>query len=241
MTNWLHQIPEPSKLFLAWQAPDHLNDRFRWAVGYLTPSEGSLKLAYLQREDEFRALNQGRTISEAEALGYSGYPGLKLSIGEHDDVLGFLMRRLPPRKRSDIQEYRKQFRIAPAAEVSDFAMLAATEAKLPSDGFSVVDPLSIEVVPRELFTEIAGFRYYAKRLPPSASIGARVSLVAEPTNPKDPNAVAVTYDQSVIGYVNRLQADAFQHWLQTSTIQASIERLNGNADRPRAFMFVRVH
>lgn len=33
--NWIEHFVAPKRLYLAWQAPDQLGDRFRWAVGEL--------------------------------------------------------------------------------------------------------------------------------------------------------------------------------------------------------------
>jgi hypothetical protein len=48
----------------------------------------------------------------------------------------------------------------------------------------------------------------------------------------------VCVDTHRIGYVNRLQAPAFHRWLNDRQIEAVIERVNGNTDRPRVLVFV---
>jgi hypothetical protein len=35
-----------------------------------------------------------------------------------------------------------------------------------------------------------------------------------------------------------LQTTAFHRWLESGLVSAVVERLNGNPDRPRAFIFV---
>lgn len=63
MGNWIELVSPPQRLYLAWQAPDHLKNRFRWAVGILTPNGGELDLAYLDGDSsEFESLNQGRSL-----------------------------------------------------------------------------------------------------------------------------------------------------------------------------------
>lgn len=236
--NWIENICEPRRLFLAWQAPDHAGDRFRWAVGEVTASP-QIQLRYYTG-DEFASHNQGRSVSDIEHLGYRGYPGFRTRVLTHTDgVAESLMRRLPPRSRSDFDEYRKHFRLSATLAVSDFALLAYTEAKLPSDGFSVVNPLDCGEITFELMLEVAGARYYTNDTP-RLQIGQQVQFVAEPDNHFDANAIMVCVAGFKIGYVNRLQAKAFRRWLGTADLQAVVERINGTSDRPRIFLFVRV-
>lgn len=124
--------------------------------------------------------------------------------------------------------------------VSDFALLGITEAKLPSDGFSIVDPFDNEVDQRELVLEVAGFRHYAEKLDMGSSVGQSVEFRHEPLNPKDPNAVVILHEGETIGYINRLQTTAFHRWIREGRITAVIERFNGEPTRPRAFLFVKI-
>jgi hypothetical protein len=241
MENWIERVAEPRRLILAWQAPDHMGDRFRWAVGLLNFDGAECVLRYLRGGPEFVSLNQGRTYDELLALDYQGYPAFNLRREVHDEgVMAALMRRLPPRTRPDFQEYKRHFRLSADLDLSDFALLGQTEAKLPSDGFSIVDPLDAETDWCDLMLEIAGFRYHVGEEPLAVGIGHPVELKAEPHNPNDPNAVQVCVGARRIGYINRLQAPTFLRWLSTRRVSGVIERLNGNPERPRAFIFVRV-
>jgi HIRAN domain len=237
--NWIEHICEPRRLILAWQAPDNTGVRFRWAVGELTPHDGAMSLRYFSGE-EFCRLNQGKSVEELSALGYRGYPGFRTKEAVHSNgVLEAFMRRLTPASRADFAEYREHFRLKPESKLSEFAMLGYTEAKLPSDGFSVVTPLEYTDDRFELMLEVAGFRYYAKAIRPIA-VGDVATFKPEPSNEHDPNAVMVCVDDQRIGYVNRLQAPAFQRWLNDRHLEALVERVNGHPDRPRVFMFVRI-
>lgn len=241
MENWIEATAEPRRLFLAWQAPDHLNDRFRWAVAILDPRGEDCALRYLRGTREFESFNQGRTFEQLTALGFQGHPAFNMRREVHSDgVLLTLMRRLPPRSRSDFHEYKRQFRLSDSLELSDFALLGQTEAKLPSDGFSVVDPLDPETGYCDLLLEIAGHRYYVREQPIGVDVGHPIELLPEPESAYDPNAVKVTIGQRKIGNINRLQAPAFLRWLAERRVTGAIERLNGKSDRPRAFIFVRV-
>jgi hypothetical protein len=238
--NWIEHVVDPQRLFLAWQAPDQFGDRFRWAVGEISRDEGNYTLRFL-RGPQFEGLNQARTESQLDALGYRGYPAFSPRQVVHtQNVLAPFLRRVPPRGRPDFNEYKEQFRLRPDTAVSDFALLGITEAKLPSDGFSLVDPLEGEALPRELLLEVAGHRYYRKLLPQPPLIGQSVEIVPEPDNKHDPNAVKVQIGGLCVGYINRLQAKAFSRWLSQARVTAVVERVNGNSDKPRLFIFVRV-
>lgn len=165
----------------------------------------------------------------------------------HDDsivytksVLSPFLRRLPPRSRSDFGDYLKSFRISPTAHISDFALLGLTEAKLPSDGFSLVDEYEDREGERELLVELAGHRYYRSKLTRALSTGEPVKLELEPSNPSDPNAVVVRYFDEPLGYINRLQASAFREWINKGRVEAHLEKINGTESKPKAFIFAKV-
>lgn len=216
-----------------------MGERFRWAVGVLEAAGDDCALRYLRPGLDFERWNQGRAFQEIESLGYQGYPAFSLTRERHTSgVLSALMRRLPPRTRPDFAEYKRQFRLPDHLAVTDFGLLGITEAKLPSDGFSVVDPFDAGTVNCDLLLEVAGYRYYAQKI--RLGEGDPVGFDAEPQNPRDPNAVMVRSSGQLVGYINRLQAGAFRCWLAGREVSGVIERLNGQAGKPRAFVFVRV-
>ena len=227
MPNWIEHTCEPKRLILAWQAPDALQNRRRFAVGELLRQGSEASLRYFEND----------CLAEAKALGFSGYPAFKLDRREHKDVLATFMRRLPPRSRSDFREYMAHFRLGSTAPLSDFALLAYTEAKLPSDGFSIVNDLQDVEPPCEFLIEIAGFRHHPNAIG-SVQPGEMVELVPEPENQWDSDAIAVRCQELTVGYVNRLQTAAFHRWIEQRSVVAAIERLNGTPSKPRAFMFV---
>jgi hypothetical protein len=202
----------------------------------------SYSLRYFAPGSEFESFNPGWNYASLLQLGYKGYPAFSLRVTEHTHgVLEAFLRRVAPRNRSDFDLYRQNFRISPDAELSDFGLLAVTEAKLPSDGFSVVDMLDPDAEQCDLLLEIAGFRYYVKNAPfLTAAIGERVELAHEPTNHRDPNAVEILVRGVGIGYMNRLQARTFLQWMHEGRVSCVLERLNGNSDRPRAFIFAHI-
>lgn len=241
MEHWLDEVCEPKVLILAWQAPDHTGVRFRWAVGEIRPRGQSFALSYFPPGMEFESRNGGRSYEEMVALGYAGYAAFSTKVREHTSgVIEAFNRRLPPRGRSDFADYMKHFRLKDFRDLSNFALLGKTEATLPSDGFSLVDPLDGTIPTCDLLSEVAGFRYYAKDCAHLVRIGTEIGVSAEPTNQHDPNAVRFWIDGQTIGYVNRLQTGAFKLWLETAMITAMVERINGKPDRPRVFLFVTV-
>ena len=238
MPNWIEHVHEPDRLLLAWQAPDPMGDRQRWAVGELTRAGDDARLRYFAGE-EFGAHNFDQSFEKLKALGYRGYPAFPPEPGlvHENNVLEAFMRRLPPRNRSDFDRYRDHLRLRPEAEISNFALLGLSEAQLPSDGFSVVDPLSGDVKRCELISELAGYRYYAREHP-QPDLGQPVDLVPEPENAFDPNAIMVRLGDGKLGYINRIQAPAILEWIAQGRASAVVERLNGRPDRPRAFIYL---
>ena len=242
MTNLIKTICEPRQLILAWQAPDHLRDRYRWAVGAITRSNGSCGLRYFVPGPEFERLNPGKEYGSLLSLGYQGYPAFDIRSVQHTHgVLEAFLRRVPRRSRPDFEQYRQNFRISPDAQLTDFGLLAVTEAKLPSDGFSFVDMLDVDADQCDLLLEIAGFRYYERNSPfLTQAVGEQIALVHERSNQHDPNAVEVLVRGARIGYINRLQAPTFLGWMHEHRVTGVLERLNGNSDHPRAFIFVHI-
>lgn len=242
VTNLIEYFSHPNHLVLAWQAPDHLNERYRWAVGEIKQDpSGKLVLRYFRDDAEFQRLNPGRDFGMLKSLGYEGYPAFPLKKEIHENgVDDALIRRLPPANRPDYAAYQSRFCITPGTELSLIELLSVTEAKLPSDGFSVVDPLDPHTRRLDLMLEVAGYRYYAPQVGALMHPGKRLTIHAEPTNEHDTGAVRVSMGDQTVGYVNRLQAPAFQEWLKHADITATVQRMNGRPDHPRAYLFVRV-
>lgn len=239
MGNWIDHVSEPNRLVLAWQATDDVGDRQRWAVGEFLRNGDDAVLRYFEK-DEFEAYNFGQPFAKILSYGYRGYAAFPLSVTTHErGVVEAFMRRLPPRHRPDFDRYKQHLRLRPETPISDFALLGLSEAQLPSDGFSVVDPLDPAVDQVELLNELAGYRYYLKDHP-APELGCPIQLEAEQNNPFDANAVAAMLNGAKIGNINRLQAPTFRKWIEDGRVTASIDRINGTAQRPRVFAFVRV-
>lgn len=240
MTNEIKFVPEPRRLVLAWQAPDHLNNRFRWAVALIEQNASGHVLRYLRPGAEFEEYNQGRPMADLMDLGYQGYPAFSLRREIHTaNVVETFLRRLPPRTRPDFLQYVGGFSIASNAKASDLALLALTGAKLPSDGFSLVDTLNPETTCCDIVFEVAGFRYYCDN-ESSPSVGDPVELIPEPQNPYDRDAVQIVWSGRKIGNVNRLQARTVLLWLEEREITAEVCSVVHNSGMARASLFASI-
>ncbi|MDP1630162.1 MAG: HIRAN domain-containing protein [Caulobacter sp.] len=242
MEHWIEEAGRTDRLILAWQAPDEVVDRVRWAIGELKQASEGAQFRYFDG-DEFAELNAGRSQADLRAAGYLGYPAFTDRTGAssvfQDGVLEAFMRRLPPAKRSDFPRYLEHFRLRDPRNLSPFSLLGITEARLPSDGFSLVDPLDPAELRRDIVFEIAGHRHNTSCRERLVQ-GQPLILVPDPTNEHDANAVRVEADGGLIGHVNRFQAPTIGTWLNERAVSAWLLRLNGTDERPRAFAFVRV-
>lgn len=228
--NFIEHILEPDHLLLAWQAGSV--DRTRYVVGDLYRRIDCRAVLAYRRDDE--------ELVRAQRLGFQGYPAFKRLDREYDQgVLKTFMRRLPPRNRNDFGQYLRQLRIPDDAEISDFALLGYSEARLPGDGFSLINPFDAVDGPCEFLTEIAGFRYQETAIA-EITLGEFVEFRPEPENPHDDRAIAVYASDHRIGYINRAQITAFHGWLAEDRLSAVIERISDKPDHPRVFLFVSV-
>lgn len=239
MKQTVEHVVEPSALLLAWQAPDHLRNRRRWLVARIDVSDLEWHLTYLKGAD-FAVANPGASYDTLSSLGYCGYPAFALKHDQHDEgVRAAIMRRLPPRKRSDFGMFLEHFGLTQATALSDAALAAYTGAKVPSDGFSIAGEYDANLAIGDLVLEVAGTRH---QMPADCklTVGDRIEFEREPHNEQDPKAIAMYAQGCRIGYVNRLQADIFGYWLAHRHLDASVQRVNGKPGEPRVFAFIRV-
>lgn len=231
--NIIKHIVEPSQLLLAWQAPDGSGNRDRHIVADLTRRPDQIvTLRYTVNRADFAA---------ARALGFTGHPAFKLVDQAYDvDVLPTLMRRLPPRSRPDFSSYLQQLRLPQDVQISDFALLGYSGARLPGDGFSVIHPFSNVTGPAEFTLMVAGTRHNVDLATFALRLGDVVNFHPEPDNPKDALAIQVIVGDQCIGYVSRGLLPSFHEWLQQGRVSASVDRINGSAKRPAVYLFVEV-
>jgi hypothetical protein len=236
---WFQDPAEPVKLVLAWQAPDGVEDRRRWQIGFLERGESAPQFRYLEGM-EFKSANAGRSVEDMRRQGFVSFPAFEYVPGKvfKDRVMETFGRRIPPTSRSDFARYLEYFSIRPSEPVPEFTLFALTEARLPGDGFSLVDPLEPDLATGEVPFEIAGFRHEAKSV--ALEVGQTLSLVPEPTNEHDRHAIQVLLGDQRIGYVNRIQAPTIGQWLDTRTLECVVLRFNGRPGAPRVYAMLRI-
>lgn len=241
MRVWIERPIEPRQLILAWQAPDEFRDedRRRWEVGTVYREGPAIRFRYFD-EPEFGARNFGRTLEKLYSYGFAGYPAFKFAPGRiyASEVLETFERRIPPRSRTDFKQYLNYFSIPESVDVSLMQLLAISEARLPGDGFSLVDPLDSSMSAGEVSIEIAGYRHESPHTLPS--LGAQLELRAEPENEWDPLAVAIYLGAVRIGFVNKIQAPVVGAWLSTRAIECVLLRFNGRQGAPRAYALLKI-
>lgn len=226
--NFIEHVHEPQTLLLVWQGPEG-SSRIRHTVAELRREGASpVRLRYLVGSESFDA---------ARREGFEVYPAFRKAEQTYDlGVVETFMRRLPPRKREDYAQYLEQFRLRPTTEISDFALLAYTGAKLPGDGFSIINPLSPLNGKADVLIEVAGFRHAAEIPLAQLAVGQPVEFVPDDANPHDPEAVAIYAQGSKLGFVPRQQTTAVRRLLAAGAITARIERINGSQQRPLVYL-----
>ncbi|MEX0780334.1 MAG: HIRAN domain-containing protein [Balneolales bacterium] len=224
----IHKIIEPDTLALVWQAIDS-ERRKRFVVGKITRTPDGAILEYLSNSD----------VEEARNLGFQGYPAFpRLTKKYSDSVMNSFVRRLPPRSRRDFSKYLGFHGISTDVEISDFALLGYTGAKLPHDGFSFVHPFDTDE-DFEFVIEVAGFRHRDNIHLDDLEIGMQAFFQPEPDNPKDPNAIKIVVENKHIGYVDRGRNLQVKQWMaQDRSIKAQIFRFNGTEKRPLVYLIL---
>lgn len=229
----IEHIVEPERLLLRWQStiPDLATKRTHWIVGELLRNNDGVDLRYFMDDED---------LMSARELNFSGHPSFKLKMDLHEGTLDVFRRRLPPRARTDFRDYLDFFFIPRETEISDFALLGYTGAKLPSDGFSIIHPFDGIEGPCEFLTEIAGFRYYVGA-DENINVGRRVEFEEDPTNRFDPEAIKMLYQGRQIGYITKGHTMPMKRWLRSNRVQAEIARINGmTLGKLTAYIFVYV-
>lgn len=228
--NFVEHVMEPKRLLLVWQGPEGSSRRTRYAVAEL--------LRQADEQVRFRYLVDTADFKNACAEGFINFPAFRKVDQTYElGVVDTFLRRLPPVTRGDYAQYLEQFRLRPSTKISKFALLAYTGAKLPSDGFSIVNPLEDFAQAGDLMIEVAGFRHAAGASLATLRPGEAVQFAPEPDNSYDPNATSVLFHGQKIGYVPRQQSSAIRALCTAGALTARIERLNGSPERPLVYLF----
>lgn len=228
----IEHIIEPDRLLLFWQTP---GERLRMLVAELIRNGDDADLVYLKNGEDF---------SNAQNSGFEGYPGFDIEKDIHKNVLTSFMKRLPPRSRGDFDRFLDALRINPDIkdEITDFALLGYSGAKLPDDDFTVIHPFEKASVPFELMLPVQGYQHYQEQLPlDKLSEDMQAYFEAESDNPHDPEAVKIIVNGVIAGYVCRGLTRSFHKWMQANlTITAYIERINGTQQKPAVYLYISV-
>ncbi len=231
--NILRHIAEPSRLLMTWQPLDETaSSRTRRVIGEIRrEKEGQIVFRYLQHTSDFE---------EARKAGFKGFPAFHLKDKDDNEVrqgvIESLMRRLPPRKREDFDDFLAQHRLPSPFNNSDMALLGYTGARLPSDGFALVPDFSASEVPCDYLMEVAGLRHIFGTDISSIHVGDPVEFVVDHDNPVDQDALLVICQGQKIGYVNRAFRETLHRWLKQYHVSATIEKLNGKPERPLVYV-----
>lgn len=228
--NFIKHTIEFKKLSLVWQSendPNHL----RYVVAELIRDGDEVQLKYLKNSQDY---------STALSFGFKGYPAFTVERDIHSNgVLEAFKRRLPPRSRSDFGKYLEMYCLPQGAEISDFALLGYSGAKLPGDEFSIIPAFDDIQQSCEFLTEVAGFRHETQIPIDDIELNTKVDFEREQSNSYDNNAIKILIDGKKIGYVARSLLPQFNNWLdQGFSLNARIERRNGQPERPTLYIFV---
>lgn len=231
MTRLIEHLVEPQRLLLYWQARES-KKRSRYRVGQLVKQDDHVVLEYSD-EDE---------MDRAKEAGFQGYPAFPLKQKVHcHQVMDAFKRRLPPRNRRDFSRYLELRAIPINADISDFALLGYTGAKLPDDGFELVHPFDEPPAIFEILIEVAGFRHEAEIEVDILEGGGSVQFLTETDNTVDTKAIRMESSGKKLGYVPRGHLDMLHRMLSDGAdVVGEVFRINGTQERPLVYVLTHI-
>ncbi len=231
MTRLIEHLVEPQRLLLFWQARES-QKRSRYHVGQLVKRDGHVVLQYSVETE----------MALAKEAGFQGYPAFPLKqVEHHHQVMEAFTRRLPPRTRRDFSRYLELRAIPSDAEISDFALLGYSGAKLPDDGFELVHSFDEPPAAFEVLIEVAGFRHEAELEVSELQAGDVVQFVPEPDNPMDSSAIRMESNGCKLGYVPRGHLNMLNRMLSGGAdLTGEVFRFNGTPDRPLVYVLTQI-
>lgn len=226
---FIEHIIEPTSLLMTWQSADKQYCT-RYIIAELNRTSEKISLKYFTGSADF---------NRARELGFESYPAFRDVNEIHQNgVLDALMRRLPPKSRSDYAQYLEGFRIKFGTELSDFALLGYTGAKLPSDGFAIINPFSNVDLFFEFLLEAAGYRYIQGV---KINIDDRVTFKREFDSGRLEDVIKIFVGEQHVGYVTRSLIPSFHEWMSSGRIlDGWIEKINGSPDQPVVYLYVKI-
>ena len=234
----INNIIEPKRVLVIWQAPDktlNLPTGDRFIVGEITNDGVSTRLKYYDND----------TVNAAVQAGFSGFTAYPYEVNKeyNGNLMEVLSKRLPPSARADFADYLRSYRISPGmGEISPLSLLAYTGGKLAGDGFTFAHTFEDTAPPFDFTFEIAGFRHNGLKAFPDLSVlqDVVVQLADDNSNAHDKEAMAVQYQGQVLGYVPKGTNGIVRQLIASHRVSATIEKINGTADRPNVMVFVAV-
>jgi hypothetical protein len=231
MNRFIEHLVEPQRLLLYWQARES-QQRSRFRVGQIVKQDRQVVLQY----------NIADEMEQAKQMGFQGHPAFPLKLIEHNhQVMEAFTRRLPPRGRRDFTRYMALRAIPENAQISDFALLGYSGAKLPDDGFELIHPFDEPPKVFEILIEIAGFRHEAEIKAEALTAGDSIQFAIEPDNTVDNDAIRIEHAGQKLGYVPRGHLDMFHRMLsKESNISGEVFRINGSPERPLVYVLTSI-
>jgi len=226
---FIEHIIEPTKLLLTWRSPDE-QQRTRFIIGELNRVGDEISLTYLNNTADF---------ANAVQMGFSSYPAFQDTAIAHHNVINTFMRRLPPRSRGDFSQYLEGLRLKPDAQLSDFALLGYSGAKLPADGFSLIHPFENVNTACELFIEATGYSQMVKDS--NINAGDAVAFTLEQNDDVHEEAILISVHDKPVGYITRALIPTFKQWLIDKRISGAwVEKTNGTQTKPTLYLLVKI-
>jgi hypothetical protein len=227
---FINHIIEPTRLLVTWQSADE-RERTRYIIAELLRDGDEITLRYLKDSPDF---------AKASSLGFDLYPAFRNADEVYNSgVLEAFMRRLPPRSRGDYPQYLEGFRIRPDTDISNFALLGYTGARLPSDGFAIVNPFDNVNTAFEFLLEPAGYRYYKNSC--TINLDETASFKKEFDSNRKEDVIKIFIGENFIGYVTRALLPSFENWLNHSRVESAwIEKMNGTPEQPLVYLYMKI-
>ena len=183
------------------------NDNFLYLIWKDPQTRVNFTIGKLYRGEKYKFEYFGE-VGKAENRGWTKFNVVpEDKIYESEVLFPVFASRLPDRKRRDINKILEKYNLS---EFDEFELLRKSEARLPIDTYSFIDPICSgeESVQRDFF--IMGVRHQTPcdgkdcRLLPKVDVGDELNFEAEPGNKYDTNAIKVnTKSGEVLGYVPR--------------------------------------
>lgn len=180
-------------LYLIWKDPE---TRRNYTIGKLSFEDGRYVFCYLPDAEEAKKVGWEYLKSFPENITY-----------ESNVVFSAFTSRLPDKKRRGIEAILRRYGLE---QYDEFEFLRRSGARLPIDTYEFIDPIlpEDETIQKDFY--VMGIRYKSPchgedcELMVPVSCGEELSLVPEPENQYDGNALRiVTLGGQHLGYVPR--------------------------------------